>query len=90
LPLFEFPCVDSAKRRVSSPLIRRARSVPARGGVGITSAAPLLRDINHLRANLYSLATKGIEPAVLKKMVFGLRRMEALFLGIDHIAAGIG
>ena len=54
------------------------------------AAAPLLRDINHLRANLYSLATKGIEPAVLKKMVFGLRRMEALFLGVDHIAAGIG
>ena len=54
------------------------------------AAAPLLRDINQLRANLYSLASKGIEPAVLKKMVFGLRRMEALFLGIDHIAAGIG
>ena len=54
------------------------------------AAAPLLRDINHLRANLYSLAIKGIEPAVLKKMVFGLCRMEALFLGIDHIAAGIG
>jgi MarR family transcriptional regulator for hemolysin len=54
------------------------------------AAAPLLRDINRLRANLYSVATKGIEPAVLKKMVFGLRRMEALFLGIDHIAAGIG
>jgi MarR family transcriptional regulator, transcriptional regulator for hemolysin len=54
------------------------------------AAAPLLRDIHHLRANLYSLATEGIEPAVLKKMVFGLRRMEALFLGIDHIAAGVG
>jgi MarR family transcriptional regulator, transcriptional regulator for hemolysin len=54
------------------------------------AAAPVLRDINRLRANLYSLATKGIEPGVLKKMVFGLRRMEALFLGIDHIAAGIG
>jgi MarR family transcriptional regulator for hemolysin len=53
------------------------------------AAAPLLRDINHLRANLYSLAAKGIEPAVLKEMVFGLRRMEALFLGIDHVAAGI-
>jgi MarR family transcriptional regulator, transcriptional regulator for hemolysin len=54
------------------------------------AAAPLLRDIHHLRANLYSLATEGIEPAVLKKMVFGLRRMEALFLGVDHVAAGIG
>ena len=54
------------------------------------AAAPLLRDIKHLRANLYGLATRGIEPAVLKKMIFGLRRIEALFLGIDHIAAGIG
>jgi MarR family transcriptional regulator, transcriptional regulator for hemolysin len=54
------------------------------------AAAPLLRDIGYLRANLYGLATKGIDPAVLKKMVFGLRRMEALFLGVDHIAAGIG
>lgn len=50
------------------------------------AAAPLLRDIKRLRANLYSFATKGIEPAVLKTMVSGLRRMEALFLGIDHIA----
>lgn len=54
------------------------------------AASPLLCDINGLRANLYSLATREIDPAVLKKMVFGLRRMEALFLGINHIAAGIG
>jgi DNA-binding MarR family transcriptional regulator len=54
------------------------------------AAAPLLRDINQLRANLYSVATEGIEPAVLRKMVIGLRQMEALFLGVDHIAVGIG
>lgn len=54
------------------------------------AAAPLLRDINHLRANLHRFAIKGIEPAALKKMVFGLGRLESLFLGVDHIAAGIG
>lgn len=72
-------------------MLKRCSDPERRISVQLTpAAAPLLRDINHLRANLYSLATKGIEPALLKKMVFGLRRMEALFLGIDHIAAGIG
>ena len=72
-------------------LLKRCSDPERRIYVQLTpAAAPLLRDINHLRANLYSLATKGIEPTVLEKMVFGLRRMEALFLGIDHIAAGIG
>jgi MarR family transcriptional regulator, transcriptional regulator for hemolysin len=52
-------------------------------------AAPLLRDIKHLRANLRSLATEGIKPAVLKTTAFGLRRMEALLLSVDRVAAGI-
>jgi DNA-binding MarR family transcriptional regulator len=72
-------------------MLKRCSDPERRIYVQLTPAdAPLLRDINDLRANLYSLATKGIEPAVLKKTIFGLRLMEALFLGIDHIAAGIG
>ena len=60
-------------------MLKRCSDPERRTSVQLTpAAAPLLRDINHLRANLYSLATKGIEPALLKKMVFGLRRMEAL------------
>jgi DNA-binding MarR family transcriptional regulator len=56
-------------------LLKRCSDPERRIYVQLTpAAAPLLRDINHLRANLYSLATKGIEPAVLEKMVFGLRR----------------
>jgi DNA-binding MarR family transcriptional regulator len=52
------------------------------------AAAPLLHDIKLLRANLRRLASAGIDPAVLKTMVSGLRRTEALFSGINHIAFG--
>jgi MarR family transcriptional regulator, transcriptional regulator for hemolysin len=40
------------------------------------SASPLLREIKHFRAKLRSVLTKGIEPAVLKAMMLGLRRMK--------------
>jgi MarR family transcriptional regulator, transcriptional regulator for hemolysin len=49
-------------------------------------AAPLLHDIKLLRGNLQRLATSGIDPAVLKTMVSGLRRTDELFRGVDHIA----
>jgi hypothetical protein len=49
-------------------------------------AAPVLHDIKLLRANLQRLATSGLDPAVLKTMVSGLRRSDELFRGVDHIA----
>jgi DNA-binding MarR family transcriptional regulator len=50
------------------------------------AAAPLLHDIKLLRSNLQRLATGGIDPAILKTMVAGLRRTDELFRGVDHIA----
>jgi MarR family transcriptional regulator, transcriptional regulator for hemolysin len=41
-----------------------------------SAAAPLLREIRRFRAKLHSVATKGIEPAVLKTMDLGLRQMK--------------
>jgi MarR family transcriptional regulator for hemolysin len=40
------------------------------------SAAPLLREITHLRTKLYSVMTSGIDPAVLDAMAKGLRQMK--------------
>jgi MarR family transcriptional regulator for hemolysin len=57
-------CPDPADRR-----IWRLQLTPAAG--------PLLREIKHLRAKLHSAATKEIEPAVLKTIAVGLRRMKA-------------
>jgi MarR family transcriptional regulator, transcriptional regulator for hemolysin len=54
---------DPADRR-----IWRLRLTPA--------AAPLRREIKNFCAKLQSVATKGIEPAVLKTMAAGLRRMK--------------
>ena len=65
-------CPDAADRRTS------LRLRPA--------AAPLLRDIELLRVNLQRVAATGIDPAVLKTMVAGLRRTDELFRGVDHIA----
>ncbi len=65
-------CSDAADRRTS------LRLTPG--------AAPLLHDIKLLRANLQRLATGGIDPAVLRTMVAGLRRTDALLRGVDHIA----
>jgi MarR family transcriptional regulator, transcriptional regulator for hemolysin len=56
-------CSDPQDRR-----IWRLRLTPA--------AAPLLREIRHFRTKLRNVLTKGIEPAVLKAMTFGLRRMK--------------
>jgi MarR family transcriptional regulator, transcriptional regulator for hemolysin len=56
-------CADPEDRR-----IWRLRLTP--------TAAPLLREIKHFRAKLRSVLTKGIEPAVLKAMMLGLRRMK--------------
>jgi MarR family transcriptional regulator, transcriptional regulator for hemolysin len=55
---------DPADRR-----IWRLRLTPA--------ATPLLREIRSFCAKLEHAATKGIEPAVLKTMADGLRRMKA-------------
>jgi DNA-binding MarR family transcriptional regulator len=52
------------------------------------AAAPLVDDIKQLRANLQHLAASGLDPSVLKTMISGLRRTEALFGGVDHIAFG--
>ena len=57
-------CSDPADRR-----IWRLRLTPA--------AAPLLREIKNFCAKLHNAATKGIEPAVVKTMATGLRRMKA-------------
>jgi MarR family transcriptional regulator for hemolysin len=56
-------CADPEDRR-----IWRLRLTP--------TAAPLLREIKHFRAKLRSVLTKGIEPAALKTMMLGLRRMK--------------
>jgi MarR family transcriptional regulator, transcriptional regulator for hemolysin len=56
-------CTDPQDRRVW-----RLQLTPA--------AAPLLREIKHFRAKLRDVLTKGIEPAVLKAMMLGLRRMK--------------
>jgi MarR family transcriptional regulator for hemolysin len=56
-------CADPADRRV-----RRLRITP--------EAAEPLRLITDFRANVLSVVTKGIEPAVLEAMAFGLRRMK--------------
>jgi MarR family transcriptional regulator, transcriptional regulator for hemolysin len=56
-------CSDPQDRR-----IWRLRLTPA--------AAPLLREIRHFRTKLRNVLAKGIEPAVLKAMTFGLRRMK--------------
>jgi len=40
------------------------------------AATPILRDIQHLRAELHSIMTEGIDPAVLAAMTKGLRRMK--------------
>src|SRR6202167_1739796 len=42
-------------------------------------APPVLHDITLLRGNLQRLATSGIDAAVLKTMVSGLRRTDELF-----------
>jgi MarR family transcriptional regulator for hemolysin len=56
-------CADPEDRR-----IWRLRLTP--------TAAPMLREIKHFRAKLRSVLTKGIEPAALKTMMLGLRRMK--------------
>lgn len=56
-------CADPQDRR-----IWRLRLTP--------SATPLLRDIKQFRTKLRNVLTKGIEPAVLKAMMLGLRRMK--------------
>jgi MarR family transcriptional regulator, transcriptional regulator for hemolysin len=40
-------------------------------------ATPLQHELNRLRARLHSVATKGVEPAVLRTMALGLRQMKA-------------
>jgi MarR family transcriptional regulator for hemolysin len=40
------------------------------------AAAPVLRDLKRYRAEVRALMTKGVNPAVLKAMVVGLRRMK--------------
>jgi MarR family transcriptional regulator, transcriptional regulator for hemolysin len=56
-------CADPEDRR-----IWRLRLTPA--------AAPVVRDINRYRAELRGIMTKGIDPAVLKAMLIGLRQMK--------------
>jgi DNA-binding MarR family transcriptional regulator len=56
-------CTDPNDRR-----IWRLRLTPA--------AAPLQRDIKHLRAKLHSVMTKGIDPTVLDAMIMGLRQIK--------------
>jgi hypothetical protein len=40
------------------------------------AAAPVLRDIKRYRAEVRTLMTKGVNPAALKAMVVGLRKMK--------------
>jgi MarR family transcriptional regulator, transcriptional regulator for hemolysin len=40
------------------------------------AAVPVLRDIKRYRAEVRALMTKGVNPAVLKAMVVGLRKMK--------------
>ena len=56
-------CADPQDRRVW-----RLQLTPAAG--------PLLREIKHFRTKLRTVLTKGIEPAVLKTIMLGLRRMK--------------
>jgi len=56
-------CPDPEDRR-----IWRLRLTPA--------AAPVLREIKHLRAKLHNVMTKGIDRAVLDAMAIGLRQMK--------------
>jgi len=56
-------CTDPQDRR-----IWRLRLTPA--------AAPILREVKHLRAKLHSAMTRGIDPAVLAAMAVGLRQMK--------------
>jgi MarR family transcriptional regulator for hemolysin len=56
-------CSDPQDRR-----IWRLRLTPA--------ATPLTRDIKQFRTKLRNVLTKGIEPAVLKAIMLGLRRMK--------------
>lgn len=56
-------CVDAKDRR-----IWRLRLTPA--------AAPVLREIEQLRARLHSVMTAGIDPAVLAAMIAGLRQIK--------------
>jgi MarR family transcriptional regulator, transcriptional regulator for hemolysin len=67
-------CTDPKDRR-----IWRLRLTPA--------AAPVLRDLKRYRAEVRALMTKGVNPAVLKAMVVGLRRMkENLSSGLAEAA----
>src|SRR6516225_4114048 len=56
-------CVDPKDRR-----IWRLRLTP--------QAAPLLAEINDMRAKLHAVMTKGIDQAVLEAMAVGLRQMK--------------
>ncbi len=57
-------CPDPEDRRVW-----RLRLTPA--------AAPILREVKRRRAELHTVMTKGIDPAVLDAMTAGLRQMKA-------------
>jgi MarR family transcriptional regulator, transcriptional regulator for hemolysin len=56
-------CSDPKDRRVW-----RLRLTPA--------ASPILREMKHLRPELHSTVTKGIDPSVLEVMALGLIRMK--------------
>ena len=56
-------CTDPKDRRIWRLQLTRA-------------AAPVLRDIKRYRAEVRALMTKGVNPAVLKAMVVGLRKMK--------------
>ncbi len=56
-------CVDPKDRR-----IWRLRLTP--------QAAPVLAEINEMRARLHAVMTKGIDPSVLETMTIGLRQMK--------------
>ena len=56
-------CADPKDRRIWRLQLTRA-------------AAPVLRDIKRYRAEVRALMTKGVNPAVLKAMVVGLRKMK--------------
>jgi DNA-binding MarR family transcriptional regulator len=56
-------CTDPKDRRIWRLRLTRA-------------AAPVLRDLTRYRAEVRALMTKGVDPAVLKAMVVGLRRMK--------------
>jgi MarR family transcriptional regulator, transcriptional regulator for hemolysin len=56
-------CADPEDRRIWRLRLRRA-------------AAPVLRDVKRYRAEVRALMTKGVNPAALKTMVVGLRKMK--------------